>query len=105
MPRHDPWNDPDWKAFASRVSEDLYPMLANSAMTVSIAPEEADVKFAVELGFSIMLDKPLVIVVPPGRTVPNRLRKIADAVVEGDFTDPEFSDQFKAVIDAIKTNG
>ena len=46
---------------------------------------DVDLRFAVQLGIFIMLDKPLIVVVLPGRTVPDRLARVADAVVHADL--------------------
>ncbi len=57
--------------------------IASSAYVVHIVPDsEPDVKLAVELGLSILLDKPLVLLAWPGRPVPRRLRRCADHVIE-----------------------
>jgi nucleoside 2-deoxyribosyltransferase len=39
------------------------------------------VKFAVELGFAIMLNKPIIAVLQPGGTLPDKLRLVADEIV------------------------
>lgn len=73
------------EAWAARVLSELVPMIAESYATVSLVPRGAtDVKFAVELGLSIMLDKPVILVVGPGVQVPAKLAKVADGIVEGD---------------------
>ncbi len=82
--------DPEARAWAQRVVDELVPKLTDSALSLSILPEEAgldDVKFAVELGLSIMLDKPIIIAVVPGRRVPAKLARVADEIVEYDDTD------------------
>ncbi len=62
----------------------------DSAMVMSLAPgDEPDIKFAVELGFAIMLDKPLFVVQMPGRHIPARLRMVADVVVRADLDTEE----------------
>lgn len=80
------WIDnPEARAWAERALDDLLPKLRESAMTVSIVPDEANVgsiKFAVELGLSIMLDKPIVLAVQPGQRVPEHLTRVADDIVE-----------------------
>lgn len=84
--------DPDMQAWARNVSEQLVPLLRDSAVTVSLVPDKAgldDVKMAVELGMSIMLGKPIVLVVFPGRQVPAKLIQVADEIVE---VDEEMSD-------------
>ena len=79
----DPWDEPEVQAWARRVLDELVPMIRDSAVTVSIAPgTDTDVKFAVELGMSIVLDKPIILAVVPGRQVPPKLAAVADAVVE-----------------------
>lgn len=87
----DPNDDPDLEAWTDQVRTVLIPMIESSEMTVSICPtsgDGVDIKFAVELGASIMLDKPIIVAVPPGRSVPDGLARVAHEIVEiGD--DPE----------------
>lgn len=81
------WEDPAWREFVDQIRTDLVPKLEDSGAVVSIVPDgEGDVKFAVELGFSIMLDKPIIVVVPEGRLVPERLARVADRIVPGDMS-------------------
>jgi hypothetical protein len=100
-PDDDPFHGPEWDAYCTHVREELIPMITDSAVTVSLVPSNGkpDVKFAVELGFMIMLDKPIIAVVPPGTKVPLKLVKVADEIVEGDISDPDFQDRFHAAID------
>lgn len=82
-PSPDLFADPDVQAWADHVRTELVPKLAASALTVSLVPEgDADVKFAVELGLSIMMGKPVILAVAPGRTVPPGLAAVADEIVE-----------------------
>ena len=82
----DVYSTEEWKDFTRRVRRDMIPKLEGSSIAVSIVPDGAgDVKFAVELGFSIMLDKPIIAVVAPGTPIPAKLRLVADAVVEVDL--------------------
>jgi hypothetical protein len=81
--------DPEFDAYATHVIDSLVPMIEQSAVTVSIVPDgTADVKFAVELGLSIMLDKPIILAVTPGRQVPDHLARVADAIVSFDPENP-----------------
>lgn len=85
----DPFDTPEAHAWAQRVLTELVPMIDASAVSVSIVPsDEGDVKFAVELGLSIMLDKPIILAVVPGRTIPERLARVADEIVELDTKSP-----------------
>lgn len=88
---HDIFDNPEARAWAQHALDDLVPKLRESAATVSIVPDEAgidDIKFALELGLTIMLGKPLIVAVTPGRQVPESLARVADRIVELDFDRP-----------------
>lgn len=92
-------DDPEFREWEKRVRDELVPKLDGSALTVSLVPEgKTDVKFAVELGLSIMLDKPIVAVVKPGVKVPERLARVVDRWVEGDVTTEEGREKMAAAI-------
>lgn len=98
--------DPEWQAYVMHVRTELLPKIEGSAMTVSIVPrkpEEVDVKFAVELGLSIMLDKPIILVVDPTTLLPEHLRRVADEIIVGDpVKDPEMRDDLIAAMKRIE---
>ena len=82
---HDDWDaDPQAQAFLRRAARELPDKIISSAVTVSIVPEDnrPDPKFAVELGYMIMLDKPIIAIVRPGATPPEHLVRVADEIVE-----------------------
>lgn len=88
MTKHDPFDSPEWKDYKKRIQTDLLPKLEASAMTVTLAPTDpatTDIKFAVELGLSIMLNKPIIVVIDEAGVVPPGLEKIADAIIRGDL--------------------
>lgn len=89
-----------WDAYHAHAMETLLPMIGDSAVTISLCPHdgEADVKFALELGFSIMLSKPIIVVVDEGGTLPEGLAKVATAVVRGDLDDDDTQAALMAVI-------
>ena len=81
-------NDPDWQEFEKDVRQRLWPKLNDSEMALMLIPrtaEQVDVKIAVELGLAILLDKPLIALVPAGATVPEHLVRCADRIVEFDL--------------------
>lgn len=81
-------DDPDFQEWAQHVRAKVMPMIQNSALVISLVPQgDADVKFALELGMSIMLDKPIVAVVQPGTIVAGKLRQVADVILEWDPAD------------------
>jgi hypothetical protein len=76
----------DWDDFIDRVRRDAAEKIAGSAAFISLAPAgEPDIKFAVELGIAIMLDKPILVVQMPGRPLPEHLRRVADEIIEADI--------------------
>jgi hypothetical protein len=82
-------SDPAWDRFRGHVLAEMLPKLIDSAMTVSLCPSDnegvGDVKYWVELGASIMLDKPIIVVAHPNRVIPERLRRVADEVITADL--------------------
>ena len=77
----------DFKTWARGILDDMVPKMAGSACVISIAPPSGivDVKIAVEIGYAVLLDKPLIVFAPKGRHVAERLLRIADHVITGDF--------------------
>jgi|1185.fasta_scaffold1101077_1 hypothetical protein len=85
----DPFDTDESRVWVRHVLDELVPMIADSAVTISLVPNgPTDVKFAVELGLSIMLDKPIIAVVQPGTAVPAHLLRVADELVEVDLSGP-----------------
>jgi hypothetical protein len=73
----------EWDAFTARARAETIQAMDRSAMVMTLVPSsgELDVKFCVELGMAIMLDKPIVAVADSLADVPTRLRLVADDVI------------------------
>lgn len=99
-------DDPEFKAFAARVIGELVPKLQASGVTMTLVPRgEIDIKFAVELGVSIMLDKPILACVPRGAPIPDKLRAVADEIVvmpKNFKNDPKFQRELMAALERIR---
>lgn len=100
------WIDaPDVQAWARRVLDEVVPMIDQSTVFVSLVPtSEVDIKFAVEMGLALMMDKPIIVAVSPGVRVPAKLLGIADAVVEFDPSQPDATqarlhEAFRQIVD------
>lgn len=77
--------DRAWADYSERFRRDALPKIMSSAVTLSVyagSGDDFDVKQATELGAMLLLDKPLILVCTPGSTVPSRLRRAADVVIE-----------------------
>ena len=85
------WNDPVYRQWEALVREQLIPMVENTAVTITLVPRGVvDVKFAVELGLSIMMDRPIIALVQPGMSIPHGLGAVAAEIVEVDIVrDPD----------------
>lgn len=96
----DPFQSAEWRRFATRMRAQLAPMIAGSKVTVSIAPpnDEIDIQYGLELGLSIIMNKPILTVVPPGRSVPDKLARVSDVVVSADLGTPEGQQAVQAAL-------
>ena len=98
------------REFQNVVMEGLVPKVADSAVCVAIVPDDeknwVDAKFCVELGVMIMLDKPIIALIHPGTRVPEKLKLVADEIIEADLTNPDgrqiVSERLKAISEAAK---
>lgn len=105
----DAWQTPTAKRWVEHVLNDMEPKLADSAISLSMVPgdREGDVKFWVELGASIMYDKPIIAVAFDDRVLPEKLKLVADEIVRcPDGVNEEASERIQAalmrVIDRIE---
>jgi hypothetical protein len=81
----DDWTtNPEWQRWVKDVRKNLVPAMRGSAYVMSLVPHdnEPDVKFAVELGMAIMMDKPIITVVEPGSKPSRHLVRVSDAILE-----------------------
>lgn len=97
----DPFDDPEWKALARRAREKLQPMVEDSEVAVSIYNGTVDPKLAIETGYMILLDKPIIVVVSPGCEMPNKLVLVADEIIEGTLDDPTLPYRLKAAMKRV----
>jgi nucleoside 2-deoxyribosyltransferase len=97
----DPDERSEWDRFVEHTRRHTIEGMTKSAFVMSLVPskDRLDVKFAVELGLAVMLDKPILAVVMPGAEVPARLRQVADRIVEADL---DTEDGMAAVAAAIR---
>ena len=101
---NDPWQDPAWLSYEKHAQDEMLPMLKGSAITIALLGGDVDAKQACELGFMIMLDKPIIAVVTAGAKVPDKLVRVADEIVEGsDMNDPSFQKRLTDAIARVQT--
>jgi hypothetical protein len=84
------YSDPAMQPWLAHVRHQVIPAIQGSALSMIVSPDgEPDLKLAVELGLSVLFNKPIIVVVPPGRVPPAGLARIAHEVVVGDVTTAE----------------
>jgi hypothetical protein len=107
----DPWNDSQAQEFITHVRAELVPMIDQSQFFVTLTPsdpDEIDVKFSVELGVAIMLDKPIIAVISPGSKMPPKLALVADHIIDVDLRSPDgpaiIAERIKTIMDQESNN-
>ena len=86
----DPYDDPGWKAFAADAKAHLLPALRETAVTAMAWGGEGEISIqgALELGMSLLMGKPLVVVATSNDEIPKGLRAAADLIIIGDADNP-----------------
>jgi hypothetical protein len=84
----------NWESWVEHVRKDTVQKMDESAFVMQLVPsaDKVDIKFATEIGLSIMLDKPILAIAAPGAEIPAKLRKIADVIVYADIDTEEGRD-------------
>lgn len=97
----DPFDSPEWRKYARSAREELVPKLEESAVTVSLYNGTLDPKLAIETGYMVLMDKPIIAVVTPGAKVPRKLALVADEIVELSIDDPSFQARLAAAVQRV----
>jgi len=76
--------DRAWRDYSQRFRREVLPKLMESEVFLSIGSEVGnfDVRQATELGAALLMGKPILLVIPPGRTLSPQLRRAADEIVD-----------------------
>lgn len=94
----------EFREWARHQAGEVLPAMEDSAMVMSIAPTgKPDPKFCVELGFALMLGKPLILLADKrAAPIPDKLRQVADEIVEVDLSsdDPAVAARDRATVQA-----
>lgn len=93
--------DRAWADYSERFRTEALPKILDSAIFMSLHSDspEWDVRQATELGAALLIGKPLLIVLPRGRSLPAALRRAAEVVV--DDWDPEDTDAQNRLVAAM----
>lgn len=97
--------DRAWADYSEGFRHEVLPKLLDSGIFLSIGTDvgKFDVKQATELGAALLCDKPLLLVVPPGRTIGKRLRRAADIVIDDfDVARPDSQERLTAAMRRLR---
>ena len=100
MDMSDAYASAEWRDFARNVVADMVPKMKDSALVIGLAAPsaEADVKMAVEIGYCLLLGKPLLIMAAKEGDVHPGLLRAADEVVYGEVQHPKTQAAMQAAI-------
>lgn len=104
MNEDEPYSD-EVKAFFAAAEQELGPKVRASAVGVSILTGEIDPKIAIEIGYILLLGKPLFLVVMPGTQVPDGLVRASEAIIEGSLDGAETGQRLRNAIQRAIGNG
>ena len=69
--------------------KNVLPNLEQSSVSACFFDGKIDPKIAIEVGASVLLDKPMIAMVQAGTSVPEKMVRVFDEIVEVDATDHE----------------
>jgi hypothetical protein len=78
----------------------IFPQMMGSMYVLGVMAKP-DIYLALQVGLALVLDKPLILLIPPETWVSPRLRSLADIVVDGDIGDPAVKEKMRAAVQKI----
>jgi|SRR5580698_6346859 hypothetical protein len=99
----DIYDDPELQAYLRHAETEMIPKMKESAFAITIGSDTPDIKLCLEIGAAVLLDKPLIVVMPKGKRVPVNLRRVASAIIEGDPGEPDIQEKLQKAMTAIIT--
>ena len=80
---------PEWDRFESDMRRDLIPKMRDSAAVLVLSPDishKFDIGLALQIGASVLLEKPLVVVINQDWVIPPKLERMADRIIRADMS-------------------
>lgn len=99
--------DRAWKQYSERFRRAVMPQLLSSSIFLGVYDGETDggeqeIKFATSLGLMLLHNKPIILLVLPGTTVPWALQRVAQEVIVGDPSDPRAQDALAEAMQRVR---
>lgn len=92
------------KEMARIAEEPIIPQMLKSAFVLAYADSEmnVDVWLALQVGFAVMFEKPLIVMTREDYALPPRLLAVADEIVKiKSVRDPDIKAKLKAAVDRV----
>ena len=100
--------DPVIREFLRQFGETILPKMMESALCCVIGSDRPDPKQCLEVGAAVLLDKPLILCLPRGRSISVNLRSCATAIIEvnedGTMTEIQREEFQRAITRVIKND-
>lgn len=100
--------DRAWADFSDAFRTEVLPKLLSSGGSLSVfsGPDDISVQGATEVGYTLLLGRPLILVVTPGVSVPQRLRAVAHVVLDDwDAASLDAQERLSAALREIRDEG
>lgn len=94
----------DWDKFVAYQREHTVRAMDESAFVMSLIPQSTDfdIKFALETGIAVMMNKPILAVAVPGAEISPKLLAVCDEVIYVDVDTEDGRQQVAAAIERMK---
>ena len=86
---------------AENAGEILPRMRASKVCLTVLLPGHVDAFLALQVGMALLLDKPLIIIGVDNAWLPERVRQVADVIIEGSMKDPATAERAKEALRSI----
>lgn len=80
---------PDWQEWSGKILDEIVPNLERSRTAMILYSGTHEPKQAIEIGYAVLLGKPIIVAYMPGQEPPWGLKKIANYVIEADTSTEE----------------
>lgn len=89
----------------TQIEQNVFPKWKSSAVCLLVWSGQFSARICLNLGYSMLLDKPLIVLVTvPNAPVPVNLKRCASEIVYGDLGSPQTSQRLNDAICSVMVN-
>jgi nucleoside 2-deoxyribosyltransferase len=90
-----------WEGYSRAVEKALLPELESSDVAIIVYGGKTDVKQATEVGYAVLMGKPLVVIAEADVAIPDGLSEAADTIILGSIDVPEVRLTLASTVDQL----